>query len=143
MRRKEQGFTLIELIVVIIIVGILASVAVPMMTANVKRARTTEALAGLGAIRTAERLYALENNNKYKEIANTDWSSGTALPGIGANDLNGTFYSRDCYLVSTADNNTTFTANCVGAYSVTVPQASKAAGDSVWMKQDGSYGGDQ
>lgn len=55
MRRKyEQGFTLMELMVVIVIVAILAAVAVPLYINYVKDAQRTEAKGAIGAVITAE-----------------------------------------------------------------------------------------
>ena len=45
------GFTLLELLVVIIIVGVLASVAMPLLFRNIERARAAEALNVIGLIR--------------------------------------------------------------------------------------------
>ena len=53
-KRGKAGFTLIELMIVVIIVGILAAAAVPIYTSYVKKSYRTEAEASLGAIRTAE-----------------------------------------------------------------------------------------
>ena len=50
----RQGFTLIELIVVIIIVGILASVGMTQYTKMVEKGRATEARVVLGSLRTAQ-----------------------------------------------------------------------------------------
>ncbi len=50
---KQAGFTLIELVVTVTIVGILASAVVPLGQLNVKRARETELRVALRDIRTA------------------------------------------------------------------------------------------
>jgi len=59
--KKKGGFTLVELMVVIIIVGILAAAAVPIYSAFVKKARVSEAKASIGTIRAAEEVYWAEN----------------------------------------------------------------------------------
>ena len=47
MGNNKSGFTLLEILVVIIIVGVLASVAMPQLFRNVERSRATEALESL------------------------------------------------------------------------------------------------
>ncbi len=64
MRRNEAGFTLMELTVVIVIIGILAAVAVPLYINYVKDAQRTEAKGAIGAVVTAEQTY-YQVNGKY------------------------------------------------------------------------------
>ena len=57
----KRGFTLVELMITIVIVGVLATVAIPLYKANVKRAKASEADATMGSIRTSLRVYYAEN----------------------------------------------------------------------------------
>ena len=52
MKRVQQGFTLIELMIVVAIVGILAAIALPAYQDYTIRARVSEALAAAGACKT-------------------------------------------------------------------------------------------
>ncbi len=56
------GFTLVELLVVMITIGLLSALAVPMFRQNVKRVMATEGHALVGSIRTAERVYFSQHN---------------------------------------------------------------------------------
>ena len=122
MRNNRSGFTLVELIVVIVIVGILAAVAAPMMTANVNRAMRTEAVAALGSIRTAERLYRSEH------ATYTGFPPDLA-PYLLWADLNGQYYQTAEYTITAADANT-FTAQAADATAgtVTINQAGTIVG---------------
>jgi prepilin-type N-terminal cleavage/methylation domain-containing protein len=55
-----KGFTLVELVIVIVIVGILSVVAVPVYKGYTKKAMATEGKALLGAINTSQKVYFAE-----------------------------------------------------------------------------------
>ena len=73
----RKGFTLIELIVVIIIVGILASVGMTQYTKVVEKGRAAEARLILGSLRTAEVANQIETGN-YDTVANLGVAAPTA-----------------------------------------------------------------
>lgn len=58
--KKKKGFTLLELVVVIIIIAILASLGFTQYTKIVERGRASEARTILGQLRTAQEMYQLE-----------------------------------------------------------------------------------
>ncbi len=58
--RNNAGFTLLELLIVVIIIGILATVAIPQFTNATKRAKESEARAVIDSILTAEVAYYAE-----------------------------------------------------------------------------------
>lgn len=60
----KRGFTLLELVVVVIILGILATLGFTQYTKMVEKGRTAEAKMILGQIRTAEQAY-LQQYNAY------------------------------------------------------------------------------
>ena len=66
----RKGFTLIELIVVIIIVGILAAIGVSQYVKAVEKGRAAEARQVLGQLRTAEASYNLEYGSYTANMVN-------------------------------------------------------------------------
>lgn len=62
LRSRKGGFTLLELLVVVIIVGILAAIAIPQFAKTMEKSRISEANSILGSIRTAEMAYYQEKN---------------------------------------------------------------------------------
>ncbi|MFH1139338.1 MAG: type II secretion system major pseudopilin GspG [Pseudomonadota bacterium] len=58
---REAGFTLIEILVVVVILGILAGLVVPRFMEQPEKARQTKARMQLESLETALRLYKLDN----------------------------------------------------------------------------------
>jgi type IV pilus assembly protein PilE len=58
---REKGFTLVELLVVVAIIGVLATIAVPMYIGSVKKSMRTEASSNLQTLRLLEEQFYAEN----------------------------------------------------------------------------------
>ena len=69
---KRHGFTLVEVLIVVIIIGILAAIGIPQFAASIEKAKGGEARAGLGHIQTAEKIYFAEKEQYTPTIANLD-----------------------------------------------------------------------
>jgi type IV pilus assembly protein PilA len=63
--KKRNGFTLIELMVVVLVVAILAAVAIPIMRGNIDKAKWAEGIAGADTIRTSIRAYIAEHGSHH------------------------------------------------------------------------------
>ncbi|HEX2721183.1 MAG TPA: prepilin-type N-terminal cleavage/methylation domain-containing protein, partial [Candidatus Deferrimicrobium sp.] len=70
--RSKKGFTLIELMIVVAIIGILAAIAIPNFLRFQAKSKTSEAKGNLKAIYVAEASYFGENN-KYGDFSTINW----------------------------------------------------------------------
>lgn len=101
---RRKGFTLIELMVVILIVAILAAVAIPILRGRIDAAKWSEGRAGAGSISVALRAYAAEGRDP--NLIEGD----LAALGFAEGDLDGTYFTDESYAGFTVE----------GAYSWTI-----------------------
>jgi prepilin-type N-terminal cleavage/methylation domain-containing protein len=139
--KSRKGFTLVELMVVILIVGILAAVAIPLMQGRIDKAKWSEANATAGTIRTAVRAYSAETSVGAAQTAlvSKALSDATtqALLGFSSTDLDGTYFEAACYTITAinASGIATITVNAGSSTKTGKPTGTYVLGaDGSWTK---------
>jgi prepilin-type N-terminal cleavage/methylation domain-containing protein len=100
---KRKGFTLIELMVVILIVAILAAVAIPILRARIDSAKWSEGKAMMGTIATAIRAFGAEYGEGTGQPTIIGVASNTCL-GFAAPDLTGTYFNSGDFRITNWSN---------------------------------------
>ena len=128
--KKKRGFTLIELMVVVIVVGILAAAAIPIYKFAMNRAYSSEAKATMGTIRSSELVYATENDtdgdptNDYLSGKSSDTPS--ILVTLGVDTSTNTWWHAPPDTATTScifgfDTGTEAVATCTNLTTLDVP----------------------
>jgi len=122
---KRNAFTLMELMLVVIVIAVLVSIAIPNYINTVERAKAREARATLASMRAAEMTYDAERRTKISLGANdSDWEA-VGLENPNSNPDRNWNYAFDG---ASGDGTATRTS---GPYS----------GDTVTLADDGTEGG--
>jgi type IV pilus assembly protein PilA len=82
--KSQKGFTLIELMIVVAIIGILAAIAIPNFLTYQMKGRQSEAKVNLGAIKTSEIAFQAERGCYLGIPAMTVAQGGVVAPATGA-----------------------------------------------------------
>jgi len=132
---RKSGFTLLELMVVVIIIGILAMIALPQFFKATEKARSAEGINILGSLRSAQfRYYAESDTQVYSsDVADLDMEYGTlrffenlaALGGAAGGECQplGTIQRKGGYTLTVYANGT---ISCSGDVGVACPSGFQA-----------------
>jgi len=106
---SESGFTLVELLVVMLILGILAAIAIPSFFNQRDKARDAEAKTTAKTAQTAIETYATENNGTYTSASVDDLRRiEETLPATG---LTVTSNAETYTVTATSDTGNTFSVS--------------------------------
>jgi len=75
--RNHSGFTLIEILIVIVVLGILAMIIIPQITVSTEDAKLSTLQTNLGGIRSAIETYYAQHENKYPGEIKADGSAAS------------------------------------------------------------------
>jgi type IV pilus assembly protein PilA len=121
-KKGKKGFTLIELMIVVAIIGILAAIAIPNFLRFQAKSKQSEAKTNLGGIFTAQTAYQAEHN-VYGSFANIAWSPiGTSMrykyfsgtDNAGLNSITASPTTTPSYTDNIATSPQAFTAVALG-----------------------------
>lgn len=141
--KTSHGFTLIELMIVVAIVSILASVALPAYNDYITRSKLTEAHGELAAMRTKLEQYFLDNRSY----------TGACAAGTVAPLPTGKYFTYNCptlsdtqYTVQATGNAAqgmagfAFTINEANVRATTGAPAGWSTNPTCWIRQKGALG---
>ena len=104
-KRDRSGFTLIELVIVIMVVSILAAVALPILRGKNEASKWSEAAATAGTIRTTVRSEFIEDPAKVGAWTNQAVTGVMLDLGFTAGDLTGRYFDDSHFTIASVDAN--------------------------------------
>ena len=85
-RRNSKGFTLVEILIVVIILGILAAIVIPQFTNASTDAKKNSLTSQLQTIRSQIELYKLQHNELLPDFAGKQWLQMTGQTNVSGTD---------------------------------------------------------
>lgn len=126
--KKQSGFTLIELMIVVAIVAILAAIAMPAYQSYTARSKFTEVTSGASALKTQVQLCFLDTNDLSK-CANTKSGNGW---NIGSDTSYSTKYIQKIGVANGVITATASAGEGLGGVSYILKPTSSASGTLDW-----------
>ena len=116
MKKKfKNGFTLVELVIIMVILGVLAAVAVPRLGSTIDSSEAAAEEAVIGNLRSALEVYAMDQvvNNSNKSYPSNPFDELDKTPegytGIGIPDFDGEWvFTSDNYVAHQRNDNARF-----------------------------------
>ncbi len=127
---RRHGFTLIEIMVVVLIVGVLAAAVMPILRGRVERAKWSEANAAAGMIKNAVKVYFAETGTGVTGSLGEGLTMN--LLSIQPSDLTGTYFVAGDYTIDEVNESGIATVTVTGSLP-NAPQGSKTlSSDGTW-----------
>ncbi|MCL4316407.1 MAG: prepilin-type N-terminal cleavage/methylation domain-containing protein [Gammaproteobacteria bacterium] len=140
MKKQHLGFTLIELMIVVAIVGLLAAIAYPSYMDSVRKGRRAEAITALYQIQLAQEKWRA-NNSTYTGTLGTGGlglsatvpASGTAYYDLALSNNSATGFTAKATAKTTGGQDKD-TAGGISCKELTLTQSGPSGQDACWGK---------
>lgn len=126
---KQQGFTIVELLIVIVIIGILATIGFVSFSSAQNKAKKSKATATLAQVKSKLGEYFADNNS-YPGAKGSTTDTGTTSPQTIIGYLNGngggstaTEFSNSAYTYTPSPSGCTTAANDCSSYTLTAAKS--------------------
>jgi len=134
--KTRHGFTLIELMIAVAIVGILAAIAIPSYTSYVQKARRTSAKTALLDLASREAKYYSTNNAYTNSMTNLGYASAgpIAVPDATSNyyNLSVAFFSGTTGFIGTAARAGSQATDTCGSFTLDYLGVKGAGATNCW-----------
>ena len=84
-RKATQGFTLVEILIVVVILGILAAIVIPQFTSASEDAKASSLQSQLQTIRSQLEIYQVQHNGGYPDLLANGWDQMTGTTNAEGN----------------------------------------------------------
>ena len=141
--RRNQGFTVTELMIAVVIIGVLAMMAIPTFTSYIYKGRVTEATTFLGEIKQRQESYRSEFGQYCAN--NKTWGSYNPSTLPGSDPVMWTSTAEWTQLGAAPDGPTRFQYGLIaGAPGVSAPSETNLDDDDYWFaaRAQGDLDGD-
>jgi general secretion pathway protein G len=122
-KQVARGFTLVEILIVVVILGILAAIVIPQFTSASESAKSSSLVSQLQTIRSQIELYQIQHNGDYPTLAqltpdadgdgNHDWTNLTTETEVDGSAGDATGDEFGPYLQQPPTNSFELTTNVV------------------------------
>ncbi|NOZ08019.1 MAG: prepilin-type N-terminal cleavage/methylation domain-containing protein [FCB group bacterium] len=98
LRPEQSGFSIVELMIVLVIIALLTSIGVPIYTSNMKKVRMSEANVSLASIRDRLRVFYVENEGDGYPVSETETTVFDAWwSKVKDGELQGSYFDQEDY----------------------------------------------
>ncbi|MDD5131777.1 MAG: prepilin-type N-terminal cleavage/methylation domain-containing protein [bacterium] len=139
--RSKKGFTLVELMIVVAIIGILAGIAIPRYMNFIRRSREGATKGNLGAVRSALNIYYSDTEGLFPSRGVTAVGNIVVGAGIMGSPFRGTGANNYLDEIKPATEACTNSAHATGAFPSQVRgniMGGGGAGDGGWVYETGA-----